>query len=142
MLLRCGAGDAVLAICAAGARLAWEGEERGEAKDAVETGWRGGWEGESMRYERRVALAGTDEGVVVVEMRRPVVTEGAWLRFRGDGRWYELLVLRGVDIWRDPSFTSTQFLPRSSACAVCRLFAPGVDGRESNSSSNLPALYV
>lgn len=42
LLLRCGAGEALLAICAAGARLAWEGEERGEAKEAVETGGRGG----------------------------------------------------------------------------------------------------
>lgn len=55
LVLRCGAGEAVVLarIGAAGASLgplAWEGEDRGEAKEAVDAGWRGGGcEGVSMR---------------------------------------------------------------------------------------------
>lgn len=63
-------------------------------------------------------------------IRRPVVIDGPWFRFRGDGRWGVCfragVLLASVDA--PGSLIMTQFRPRSSVLSVCLRFAAGRGG--------------
>jgi hypothetical protein len=74
--------------------------------------------------------------LVMTLLRRPVVTDGAWLRLRGDADRGWLLCRGGRRGAGCAVFGGspimTQFLPRSSERSVCRLLAAGrvgVDAR-------------